>query len=480
MTANGEQKSNRRKFLKTTALTGAGGVAAAVVCNGLSPYVLPEDMVFEPNHSYWAKVLRPPNPPLQHNIDAEVAVIGGGLCGLSTAYYVKKDGAANGRVILLEAARCGNGASARNGAMMLTMTADRYMQWSGEPELDKRIYDLTAANIRKLSELSRNLEIDAEIEQNGALQVCNTKEDVAEARNYVQKARSAQLSCEFWEKEQVAEVLGTHAYEGAFFDPGSGQVHPGKLVGLFKAAAESSGVEIFEQTPVIHIEEGERITVTTKDGHTVRVNSLVLATNSYSSKLGYLRRAVTPVFDYVGITAPLSEDKLAALGWKSRMPFNDSRTQVFYLGLTRDNRVHIGGGPVDYAFNNGLRQPTNADQRYPAVHAELARIFPALAAEPFELQWGGWVDMSLDESPAVGRMGKRNNVFYAIGFSGHGVNLTSIFGQILADLIRGNAAAWRWLPYLDRLPPYIPNEPFRWLGLQLALGYYKLADSKQP
>jgi FAD dependent oxidoreductase len=192
MTANGEQKSSRRKFLKTTTLTGVGGVVGVVACDGVSPYLLREDMVFETNHSYWAKVLPPPNPPLQHNIDAEVAVIGGGLCGLSTAYHLKKDGTGKGRVVLLEAARCGNGASARNGAMMLTMTANRFMQWSGEPALDKRIYDLTAANIRKLSELSRTLGIDAEIQQNGALQVCNTKDDAADARLRRRVFRSGQ------------------------------------------------------------------------------------------------------------------------------------------------------------------------------------------------------------------------------------------------------------------------------------------------
>ena len=72
---------------------------------------------------------------------------------------------------------------------------------------------------------------------------------------------------------------------------------------------------------------------------------------------------------------------------------------MFYLGQTRDHRIHIGGGPVDYVFNNGLRQPNNAETRYAALHAELTRIFPALAAEPLELQWGGLVDMSLDQSP---------------------------------------------------------------------------------
>lgn len=478
--AENTNKSSRRVFLKTTAIAGAGGAAGAVAVNAFSPYFLPEDMVFEPNHSYWAKALPAVNPPLQQDIEADTAVIGGGFTGLSAAYHLRKDGMIKRRVVLLEAQRCGNGASGRNGAMMLTSTADRYMQWSRGPELDKRIYDLTAENIRRLKELSTTLRVDAEIEQNGALQVCNTTEDAEKAHDYVRKARAANFPCEFWEKERVVETLGTRAYEGACFDPSSGQVHPGKLVGLFKTAAESVGVEIFEQTPVLHVDEGEWLVLTTRNGRTVRARSLVLATNAYSSKLGFLRRAVTPVFDYVGITEPLSDAKLSTIGWRSRIPFNDCRTQVFYLGLTQDNRIHIGGGPVDYLFNNSVRQPANVKAHYERLLVELSRIFPALGTESFEVRWSGSVDMSLDETPAVGWMGRHGNIFYAVGFSGHGVNLTSVFGQILADLVQGKSANWLWLPYLNHLPPYTPNEPFRWLGVQFALGYYQLTDPQKP
>jgi glycine/D-amino acid oxidase-like deaminating enzyme len=480
MAENAGDKSSRRRFLKKTAIAGAGSAAGAVALNAISPYLLPEEMVFEPNHSYWAKALPPVNPPLQQDLEAEVAVIGGGFTGLSVAYYLRKEGAIKGRVVLLEAERCGNGASGRNGAMILTSTADRYLQWSNEPELDERIYDLTAENIRKLKELSATLRMDVEIEQNGALQVCNTTEEAEKSREYVEKARPANFPCEFWSKERVVEALGTQVYEGACFDPNSGQVHPGKLIGLFKAAAESVGVEIFEQTSVLHVEEGEQLVLTTRNGHTVHARSLVLATNAYSSKLGFLRRAATPVFDYVGITGPLSDAKLSALGWRSRLPFNDCRKEVFYLGLTRGNRIHIGGGPVDYVFNNGVHQPESSETHYASLLVELGRIFPVLNGESFEVKWGGSVDMSLDETPSLGWMGKHGNIFYAIGFSGHGVNLTSVFGRILADIVQGKSADWQWLPYLNRLPPYTPNEPFRWLGVQLALGYYRVADSKNP
>jgi len=474
-----QNTANRRRFLKSSVAAGAAFAATGATVNAVFPALIPEKMVLETNHSHWTTALPSANPALQMDLEADAAVIGGGFTGLSTAYYLKKI-FPNDRVVLLEAARCGNGASGRNGAMLLTSTEDRYMEWSGDPALDKRIYDLTVDNSHQLLALSSQLNFDAEIELHGALQMCNNNMIADQGREYVQKARRSGFPFEFWDHEKIAAAVGTLAYPAALYDPNSGQVHPGKLVGLFKAAATSAGVEIYEATPIIHIEEGERIELTTGNAKMVRARSVILATNAYSSKLGYLRRAVTPVFDYVGITAPLPEGLLAKIGWKNRIPFNDSRTAVYYLGLTQDNRIHIGGGPVDYVFNNGLQEPAGAGKRFEGLRAELARIFPALEAQPFETTWSGAVDMSLDQASSVGQMGKHGNIFYAIGFSGHGVNLTSIFGRILADLVHGKTKDWTWLPYLNRATPYIPNEPFRWIGVQAALQYYRVTDPKLP
>jgi gamma-glutamylputrescine oxidase len=472
-------KLSRRKLLKSTVIGGAGTIVGAAGVNSLAPIVLPEEMVFAPNHSHWAKALPPANPPLHADLEADVVVIGGGFTGLSTALHLRKD-PANKKVVLLEASACGNGASGRNGAMLLTLTEDRYMQWSGDPALDKKVYDLTVDNIRVLGELSTATGIDCELEQKGALQVCNTPEIAAAARVTIDNFRSAGFPFEFWDAEQTAAAIGTSVYKGAFYDPNSGQVHPGKLVRMMKAATESAGVEIYESTPVTHIEEGAVHTLTTANGRTVRAKALVLATNAFTSKLGYLRRVVTPISNYVGITAPLNRQQLDEVGWRSRIPFNDCRTEVYYFGLTQDNRIHIGGGPVDYSFNNGLRDRADSARHSQLLHEEMVRIYPKLTGVPFETTWGGWVDMSLDGSPAVGQMGKHKNVFYGIGFSGHGMNLTSVFGRILADLVAGRGERWSWLPYLNHLPPYAPNEPFRWLGVQMALGYYRVADPKTP
>jgi gamma-glutamylputrescine oxidase len=470
------ERLNRRRFLKKAALAGGGGLLGTAGLNQISPRIWREPPGFEPVGSYWARSQPAQNPPLMKDTVADVAVIGGGLTGLSAAYYIRSVSPQK-RVVVLEARGCGNGASGRNGAMVLTMTEDRYMQFSPAPAIDKLIYDLTAENIGRLAKLSAETGIDCELENNGALQVLLTADEVKAAKSYVQRARSLGMPVEFWDKQQLISVIGTAAYEGAFFDPSGGQVHPMKLVHVFKAAAESAGAEIYENTAVASVVEGREHVLLTADGHTIKAKSLVLATNAFTSRLGLFSNSIVPVREYVAVTPPLSEGQLAEIGWRKRVPFNDSRTEVFYLGLTEDNRIHIGGGSPSYDFNNGVADASQAASHFAQLQRELIRIYPRLGGVKFEACWDGVVDWSIDESPSVGCTGKYKNIFYGLGYSGHGVNLTSVFGRIIADLEAGNEEPWRPYPFLNAGFDYVPNEPFRWLGVQAGLAWYRLTES---
>jgi glycine/D-amino acid oxidase-like deaminating enzyme len=470
-----QERSSRRRFLKKAALAGGGGILGAAGLNQISPRIWREAMVFDPNRSYWARSQPPQNPPLTDNIRVDVAVLGGGFTGLSSAYYIRSISPGK-RVIVLEAKGCGNGASGRNGAMVLTMTEDRYMRLRADPGVDRRIYDLTAQNIQTLLKLSALTGIDCELETNGALQVLNTSEEVRAAQRYVQAARAVGIPVEFWNKERVASAIGTGRYEGAFFDPNGGHIHPMKLVRMWKAAAQAAGAEIYENTLVASIEEGPEHIVHTTSGLTVRAKSVVLATNAFTSRLGYFRNSIVPVHEYVAMSSPLTAQQLTEIGWRTRVPFNDSRTEVIYLGLTRDNRIHIGGGRPSYFFNNGLDEP-DAASHFAQLQGELVRLYPSLGGIEFETTWSGIVDWSLNESPSVGRTGRHNNIFYGLGYSGHGVNLTSVFGRIIADLEAGREEPWKPYPFLNARLDYVPNEPFRWLGAQAGLAWYHLMDS---
>jgi gamma-glutamylputrescine oxidase len=466
---------NRRNFLTTAALGGAGAVLGAGGLNAVSPLLWQRQLVIEPNLGYWARSQPPQNPKLASDDAVDVAVIGGGFTGLSSAYYIRTVSPGKS-VAVLEAMGCGNGASGRNGAMVLTMTADRYANFGSDPAMDKDIYMLTAGNIRSLSKLSASTGIDCELETNGALQVFDNGTDARDISRYVERARSLGMPVEFWDAHRTTSAIGSEAYEGAFYDPNGGHVHPMKLVQAFKVAAERVGATIYENTVVEHIEEGRLHVLHTQDGHTLRAKSLVLASNAFTPNLGYLKNSILPLREYVAITRHLSDQELLDTGWKLRAPFNDSTTETYYFGLTKDNRIHIGGGPPRYDFNNSRAAAPDAGGRYTRLQQELARVYPALTGIDFEITWDGIIDWSLDASPAVGYTGKYGNIFYGLGYSGHGVNLTSVFGRVIADLEAGREEAWTRYPFFNAHLYYVPNEPFRWLAASAGVAWYELSD----
>lgn len=460
---------SRRKLLIGGASALAAGAGAAAV-NAVAPLVLPETPLFGLNRSHWSLALPAVNRPPARDLRADVVVIGGGLTGLSAAYYLRQ-AMPKAEVVVLEAVRCGNGASARNGAMLLTSTEDTYMQPEGDPWLQRRIYQLTCDNIDRIRQLSAQTGVDCELEQHGAVQVAYARSDAQPMPAIAGRLRAAGLPIESWSGIEVAQALGTQVYTAGLYDPNSGQVHPGKLVALWKRAAEQVGASVYENAAVTLVEEGPRVRLGLASGTTVSAPIVVLAANAYCSKLGYLRNAVAPIVNYVAITAPLTDAQLTATGWARRIPFNDSRTNVVYAGLTRDHRLHIGGGIEAYEFNDGLANPGDQARAVAFLQREMARLYPALAAVPFERSWYGFVDMSLDGSSSVGRMGRYGNLLYAIGLSGQGVNLTSVLGRVLADVAAEREAQWAWLPYLNRRLQYIPNEPFRWAAVQTGIRF---------
>jgi glycine/D-amino acid oxidase-like deaminating enzyme len=226
------------------------------------------------------------------------------------------------------------------------------------------------------------------------------------------------------------------------------------------------GVEIFENTPVLAVREGKIVELVTPGG-TVRADAIVLATNAYTPRLGYFRNRVLPLHCHMLGTERRSPEAWAALGWGRVSSFSDDSDRIAFGALTETGRLVFGGGcNAAYAYRYGGRATWPAEERrgHDAVGGRLHRYLPGAADVPIEHRWTGAVALTLDRQPTVGVRGEHRNVYYALGYSGHGVTLANLAGRILSDAYAGEAEAWSDLPCFDRQPPPMPPEPLTWLG----------------
>ena len=464
---------SRREFLKIAAAT--GGIAAAAGI-GIPMLAGEKGLVFPVNDSYWALEQPLANAPLHEDIAVDVAIIGGGYTGLSTAWHLATR-APGLKIALLEAKQCGYGASGRHGGMVLTQPGVEAFEIMHDLETHKLTYEATVAGMKELQQVVQSTGIDCDLQLNGFVHTFLDEEDWPYYETYLKDAQQAGIPVELWDAEQTARKLGSELFAGAMFDANGGSVHAMKLIKAQKAAAERAGAVIYEDSVVLDIEEGEIVRLRVGEaGHTVNAKAIVLATNAYTSKLGYFKSQVMPVHAQTAVTPPLSAQQLADIAWESRLPFYDSRNMLFHMVLTPDNRIVVGGGDAKYGFRNDLEYRGNLQQVGAMMLGELTTMYPALQGIHLDYVWDGVLGMSYDGTPSVGVTGKHRNIYHGLAYSGQGVNLSWVFGDVIAALHQGQPHPWLETPYANNKLSYIPPEPFRWIGGEGMMKYYSWQD----
>jgi glycine/D-amino acid oxidase-like deaminating enzyme len=466
-------KLSRRDFLKIAGAA-AGTVIAAEV---FTPVLFPEKLEFDENVSLWTPAQPSKNPALAEDIEVDVAIIGGGYTGLSSAYHILQRYPEKS-VAIFEARGVGQGASGRNGGMLLSQTANEYMNIYSDAKTHRRLYDLTVKHMDDLAEIVKAQGVDIELRRNGALLVIARESQVAQYQKYAQQAQSLGMPIEFWDQARTKSEIGTDVYFASLFDPNAGELHPMKLVHALKKAAESVGARIYEDSPVFEIQEGETIRLTVgEQNHKVIAKAVVLATNGYTSKLGYFKNSVFPVHTPMATTPSLPDSTFEEIGWKNKAGYSDTFTILYHLSRTTDNRIMIGSGYVNYFFNNGIIDKDDPVMLKAHLQKELGRIYPKLAGMEFEHFWSGVLGFSLDFMQSVGVMGAHQNIYYGLCYAGHGINLATLFGKVIADIYAGEESQWDGLPFLNHQYISLPPEPLKWAGIQATIQYYKADDA---
>lgn len=414
--------------------------------------------------SYYAASANPcaPRPALEGEVSCDVCVVGAGFTGLSSALHLAERGY---RVVVIEAARVGFGASGRNGGQIVN-------SYSRDMDVIEARYgavtaqalgDMAFEGNRIIRSRIARYAIDCELKDGNLFAACNARQLKGLHDHQALWQRYGNRELELLEGAALKREVTSDRYCGVLVDHSGGHLHPLNLALGQAAAFESLGGVIYEQTPLCELIHGEPARLRTPGGMVV-AERVVLAGNAYlQGVVPELESKSMPCGTQIIVTEPLGERGRALL--PNDMAVEDCNYLLDYYRLTGDSRLLYGGG-VSY----GGQDPANIEA---VIRPKLATTFPGLADVRFDYAWSGNFLMTLNRLPQFGRLNA--NVYYAQGYSGHGVTSTHLAGRLIAEAIEGESTRFDAFSGL-------PHRPFpggRMLRVPLsAVGawYYALRD----
>lgn len=395
----------------------------------------------------------------------DVAVVGGGLTGLSAAVHLRHQGAS---VAVFERDRVGWGASGRNGGMCTGPTvgfgalAKRY-------DLDTAVatFRLYAEAIDATEELVRREQIDCDFKRWGSLALAAKPAHYAamEAEGE-QIATHAGLENVPVPRTELGREIATDRYFGARLTPHEAGLHPGKFVIGLAIVASRLGAQVLEGTRVEQIDRVAQGHVLRTPAGEVRARQVLVATNGYTEgTVPYFQRRIVPVRAASVITEPLPEQTASELFPTGRMMM-DTSNLITYFRLTPDRRLLIGGRAA-YAASERV-----SDRRSVELYrAAIAKMFPRLRDLRIDRAWSGLTGFTFHHMPHAG---ERDGIHYSLGYCGHGVPMGTYMGRQMALVMGGDAAANPWRKFkLRPIPMYFGTPWF----LPLSLAYYRAKDA---
>ncbi len=404
-----------------------------------------------------------PRPALPGDIVADVAIVGGGLTALWTAYYLLR-ASPTLRVVVLEKEIAGFGASGRNGGWCSALFP------RSTASLEKT-HGLPAALALRQAMIDTVDEVGAVATAEGIDCDYVKGGTIAFARTPVQ-SRAAD--------EEVAEAAryGVDPLErrtDSVFDPNCARVHPAKLVRGLARVVERMGAEIYEQTAVTGWSSGS---VSTTRG-TVSAREIVVALEGYGATVAQTHRRVLPLYSLMIATEPLPDATWQAMGIEHGQTFTDYRHLLVYGQRTADNRFAFGGRGARYHWGSAIRAGYDRDQRvFEHLRVALGRLFPQAADARITHRWGGPLGVPRDWHAGVTR-DPDTRIATAGGYVGDGLSTTNLAGRTLADLVRGEHTALTGLAWVGHRSPDWEVEPMRFVGANLGMLAMEAADLEE-
>lgn len=420
------------------------------------------------------------SPPLEGELDCDLAIVGAGLSGLWAALLASERQPGR-EIVLIDADRIGHAASGRNGGFMLSsLTHGVGNGLARFPEEVATLERLGLENFAATLETIEGESIECDLELGGSLDVAVEPHEVEWLAEQAESLRRFGHEVELLDRERVRAEVASPLYEaGCWQQSGAALIDPAKLCWGLARVARERGVRIFEQSPVERLRDlGGRVELAAHGGR-VRARKALLATSAHRGLVGAIRRRVVPVYDYVLVSEPLSGAQLESLGWANRQGIGDSANRFHYYRLTADNRILFGGYDAIYGYGgaiDGRRDQREASFEILARH--LLAAFPQLEGLRFSHRWGGAIDtcsrfFAFYGTAMDGRVG------YCVGHTGLGVGASRFGAEVALDLLGGHETEATQLQAVRSQPLPFPPEPLRWAAIELTQNRLAAADRRR-
>lgn len=420
---------------------------------------------FENSWYYDTATAIAPFPKLEGSVAADVCVVGGGYTGLSAAIELAESGMS---VVLLESYRVGAGASGRNGGVLGSgqrKDQDVLESWLGQEDA-RRMWEIACDANQLVRDRITKYNIDCHL-KDGELTVAHRARYEGELWDYAEHLEKQYNYPHLTtvSRDEVRSMLGIEGYFGGYVDKRAGHIHPLNLaIGLANAAA-GHGALIFENTPALSYKQlPEGVSVSTAAGE-VRARYLVIACNGYLNGFeNIVERYQMPINNFILATEPLGSDLARRIN-RDDLAVVDTRFVVNYFHNSPDHRLIFGGGE-------------NYSSKYPKdikafVRKRMLEVYPDLKDVRIDYGWGGTLAITMRRMPHFGRKGE--TVYWAQGYSGHGIAMANMGGKLIAEAIKGNASGFDLFANLKHFP-FPGGRLLRWPALVAGMLYYSMLD----
>jgi glycine/D-amino acid oxidase-like deaminating enzyme len=420
-----------------------------------------------------------PGPSLDGDIEADVAIVGAGLTGMWTAYYLSATNPEL-KIVLCEREIAGFGASGRNGgwcSALFPASLPKLERMAGR-ESAIAMHRAMQQTVDEVGKVTADEGIDCHWAKGGTVQFARSEAQMQRAKDEVHEARLYgfdEADLRLLSASEAQEISGMTNVLGAVYTPHCAAIHPARLARGLAGVLRARGVQIYERTEVRQLKQGQVVTAT----GIVRARHVIRATEGYTAQLSGYKRAVVPVYSLVVATAPLPAPVLEQVGMATRPTFNDLRHMIIYGQRTADGRLVFGGRGAPYHYGSAI-QPSfdRVPTVFGALRKTLTELFPGLEEVAITHTWGGPLGIPRDWCASVGH-DPATGIGWAGGYVGDGLSTTNLAGRTLAHLITGTDSDLTRLPWVGHRSPRWAPEPFRWLGVNGGLRVMTWADQSE-